>query len=96
MFSTYENKLTPEEQLEDKDVKNELHQALKKLPERERMIMVLYYHENMTLKDIGDMIADIIDGLELNPNDNSVIEEVVKAKVKQMTIDFPIYPKLKG
>ncbi len=47
-------------------------------------------------EDIGDMIADIIDGLELNPNDNSVIEEIVKAKVKQMTIDFPIYPKLKG
>lgn len=51
-----ENRLTPEEQMEEKDVKNELHQALKRLPERERMIMVLYYHENMTLKDIGDMI----------------------------------------
>ena len=51
-----ENKLTPEEQLEEKDVQKELHEALKRLPERERMIMVLYYHENMTLKDIGDMI----------------------------------------
>ena len=51
-----ENKLTPEEQLEEKDVKKELHDALKRLPERERMIMVLYYHENMTLKEIGDMI----------------------------------------
>ncbi len=51
-----ENKLTPEEQLEEKDVKKELHNALKRLPERERMIMVLYYHENMTLKDIGEMI----------------------------------------
>lgn len=51
-----ENKLTPEEQLEEKDVKKELHNALKRLPERERMIMVLYYHENMTLKEIGEMI----------------------------------------
>lgn len=51
-----ESKLNPEEQLEDKDVKQELHQALKKLPERERMIMVLYYHENMTLKEIGEII----------------------------------------
>ena len=51
-----ENKLNPEEQLEEKDVKKQLHTALKRLPERERMIMVLYYHENMTLKEIGDMI----------------------------------------
>lgn len=51
-----ENKLTPEEQMEEKDVKKELHNALRRLPERERMIMVLYYHENMTLKEIGDMI----------------------------------------
>lgn len=51
-----ENKLNPEEQLEEKDVKKELHNALKCLPERERMIMVLYYHENMTLKEIGEMV----------------------------------------
>lgn len=44
---------TPLEKLEEKDVKNELQAALKKLPERERMVMVLYYHENMTLKEIG-------------------------------------------
>lgn len=48
--------LAPHEQLEDKDVKNELEVALKRLPERERTIMVLYYHENMTLKEIGEAI----------------------------------------
>ena len=37
-------------------IKEELQIALKRLPERERMIMVLYYHENMTLKEIGDTI----------------------------------------
>ena len=46
----------PLEQLVDKDVKQELQMALKRLPERERMIMVLYYHENMTLKEIGETI----------------------------------------
>ncbi len=46
----------PLEQLVDKDVKKELQVALKRLPERERMIMVLYYHENMTLKEIGEAI----------------------------------------
>ena len=48
--------LAPHEQLEEKDVKKELEMALKRLPERERTIMVLYYHENMTLKEIGDAI----------------------------------------
>ena len=48
--------LTPHEELEEKDVKKELERALQRLPERERMIMVLYYHENMTLKEIGETI----------------------------------------
>lgn len=50
------NSVNPLERLEEKDVKNELQAALKKLPERERMVMVLYYHENMTLKEIGESI----------------------------------------
>ena len=48
--------LAPHDQYEEKDVKKELERALKRLPERERTIMVLYYHENMTLKEIGDAI----------------------------------------
>lgn len=51
-----DNRLNPQEEMEEKDVKKELEQALKRLPERERMIMVLYYHENMTLKEIGETI----------------------------------------
>lgn len=50
------NKLNPHEQVEEKNVKSELERALKKLPERERVIMVLYYQENMTLKEIGTTI----------------------------------------
>ena len=48
--------LTPHEEYEEKNVKKELERALKRLPERERTIMVLYYHENMTLKEIGEAI----------------------------------------
>ena len=47
------NKLNPQEQAEEKNVKHELEKALMRLPERERVIMVLYYQENMTLKEIG-------------------------------------------
>ena len=46
----------PEEAAEKKDAKLELERALKRLPERERMLLVFYYHENMTLKEIGEAI----------------------------------------
>ena len=51
------NKLNPQEQAEEKNVKQELEKALMRLPERERVIMVLYYQENMTLKEIGETIG---------------------------------------
>ena len=51
------NKLTPHEKMEEKNVKHELEKALQRLPERERVIMVLYYQENMTLKEIGATIG---------------------------------------
>jgi len=47
------HKLNPQEQMEEKNVKQQLEKALQRLPERERVIMVLYYQENMTLKEIG-------------------------------------------
>lgn len=50
------NKLNPQENMEEKNVKQELEKALRRLPERERIIMVLYYQENMTLKEIGATI----------------------------------------
>ena len=50
------NSARPEEEIEKKDAKRELEAALKKLPERERMLLVFYYHENMTLKEIGEAI----------------------------------------
>lgn len=48
--------LNPQERMEEKNVKQELERALHRLPERERIIMVLYYQENMTLKEIGATI----------------------------------------
>lgn len=48
---------TPYEAAEESNVKQILENALKRLPERERNIMVLYYQENMTLKEIGQMLG---------------------------------------
>lgn len=51
-----ENSERPEDKAERVDAKHELEAALKKLPERERTLLVFYYHENMTLKEIGEAI----------------------------------------
>jgi len=58
IIDTIEDKKSerPEDAVEKKDAKRELEYALKKLPERERVLLVLYYHENMTLKEIGETI----------------------------------------
>jgi len=48
--------LNPQEKAEELSTKNELEKALKRLPERERLIMVLYYQEDMTLKEIGETV----------------------------------------
>ena len=51
-----DRKAEPLEKLEEQDVKKELQQALLRLPEREKVILTLYYHNNMTLKEIGEAI----------------------------------------
>ena len=51
-----EHSSRPEDEIEKTDAKKELELALKKLPERERTLLVFYYHENMTLKEIGEAI----------------------------------------
>ena len=51
------NKLIPQERMEEKNVKTDLQKALQRLPERERVLMVLYYQENMTMKEIGETIG---------------------------------------
>ena len=51
-----ENQVTPLEKLEEKDSKKDLVKGLARLPERERMLLTLYYHENMTFAEIGAMM----------------------------------------
>ncbi len=51
------NRQTPHELMEEKNVKTDLQRALMRLPERERILMVLYYQENMTMKEIGSTMG---------------------------------------
>jgi len=47
---------TPLEQLEEKDSKKDLVRGLSRLPERERLLLTLYYHENMTFGEISSVL----------------------------------------
>ncbi len=51
-----EKNVEPLEQLEEKDSKKDLIKGLSRLPERERLLLTLYYHENMTFGEIGEVL----------------------------------------
>ena len=50
-----ENKINPEYLLEKKEIKKEVIDALKKLPQREYEVLELYYYEWLTLKEISNI-----------------------------------------
>jgi RNA polymerase sigma factor FliA len=50
------NSPDPQAELETGELRRRLAEAIGKLPEREKLLIALYYHENMTLKEIGEVI----------------------------------------
>ena len=51
------NSPDPQAELESTELRRRLAEAIGKLPEREKLLIALYYHENMTLKEIGEVIS---------------------------------------
>jgi RNA polymerase sigma factor FliA len=51
------NSPDPQAELEAGELRRRLAEAIGKLPEREKLLIALYYHENMTLKEIGEVIS---------------------------------------
>lgn len=47
----------PDYQLQKKSLKEELKHHIKELPERERIVLALYYYEELTLSDIGQVLS---------------------------------------
>ncbi|MCX5921297.1 MAG: FliA/WhiG family RNA polymerase sigma factor [Candidatus Melainabacteria bacterium] len=58
LLDTVADKVTlhPEAQLENGDTRLRLAESINALPEREKLLIALYYQENMTLREIGDII----------------------------------------
>jgi RNA polymerase sigma factor for flagellar operon FliA len=46
----------PEETLFENEIKQAIAEELKKLSERERLVIVLYYYEELTFKEIAEIL----------------------------------------
>lgn len=47
----------PSRMLEDQDMRRHLVQAIEALPEREKLMMALYYEQELNLREIGDVMG---------------------------------------
>ena len=48
--------LNPDVIAEREEIKKVIAQAISELPEKEKMVIVLYYHEDLTFKEIGEVL----------------------------------------
>ncbi len=49
--------LNPDVIAEREEIKKVIAQAISELPEKEKMVIVLYYHEDLTFKEIGEVLS---------------------------------------
>ena len=47
----------PAEEMDITDMKDRLADAIARLPEREKLVVALYYYENLTLREIGEVLG---------------------------------------
>ena len=51
------NALDPEAEAHTSELKDRLAEGIESLPERERLVIALYYYENLTLREIGEVLG---------------------------------------
>ena len=51
------NAIDPQAEAQTSEVKDRLADSLESLPERERLVIALYYYENLTLREIGEVLG---------------------------------------
>ena len=47
----------PQESLASSEIKDRLTEAIASLPEREQLVVALYYYESLTLREIGEVLG---------------------------------------
>ena len=51
------NAVDPAHELDASEMKDRLAEAIARLPEREKLVVALYYYENLTLREIGEVLG---------------------------------------
>ena len=51
------NAIDPAHAMDASERKDRLAEAIERLPEREKLVVALYYYENLTLREIGDVLG---------------------------------------
>ena len=51
------NAVDPEEAIDTVELKDRLAEAIESLPDRERLVIALYYYETLTLREIGEVLG---------------------------------------
>jgi RNA polymerase sigma factor for flagellar operon FliA len=46
----------PERSVEQNELRDRIAESLDRLPEREKLVIALYYYENLTLREIGEVL----------------------------------------
>ena len=54
---TDESAPDPAQIMDETDLKDRVADAITKLPEREKLVVALYYYENLTLREIGEVLG---------------------------------------
>ena len=49
--------LDPSQEMDATEMKDRLADAIARLPEREKLVVALYYYENLTLREIGEVLG---------------------------------------
>ena len=73
--------LNPEVLAEKTEVKNVISKAIGSLPEKEKEVIILYYYEDLTLKEIGEVL-DVTESRVSQLHTKAIMR--VKAKLKQV------------
>ena len=51
------NAVDPEDAIDTVELKDRLADAIESLPDRERLVIALYYYETLTLREIGEVLG---------------------------------------
>ncbi len=83
MIETIESpvSLNPDVLVEKHEVKNVISKVIQGLPEKEKEVIILYYYEDLTLKEIGEVL-DVTESRVSQLHTKAIIR--IKAKLKQI------------